>query len=151
VKLSRRPRKSTGSAITETAAGLCAIIPILFILIDVSALVLAQTANDQMSKQCCRAAATQPYNAGSAAAQTALADYPVNGLVVKQGPCLVTYPTQDTVRAQTTIKCNLPVPVPLGGPSSANFVAFATMPLVGAMPTNTDNPISQNNGPTAGP
>jgi Flp pilus assembly protein TadG len=131
-------RKKRGSGIIETAAGLILVIPVLFILIDVAALIVAQTANDQLAKQCARAAAEQPVGQGQGNANTAYADFANSGLVQKDpGGPVVTYggvSPNDTVTATTTITVKLPVPVPLGGPATQKFVAFATEPVVGQMP-----------------
>jgi hypothetical protein len=47
-----------------------------------------------------------------------------------------TYSTDgtQTVTCTTTIKCNLPVPIPFGGPSFVNFIARDTEPVVGVLP-----------------
>jgi hypothetical protein len=128
-------RKRLGSCIVETAAGLIFLIPVLFILIDASALVVAQTSNDMLAKQCARAAAEMPSGAGTAAATNAYTNFADSGMVVKIGGApLVTYPTVDTVMVTTTIQCNLPVPVPFGGPASQIFKAFSTEPVVGQLP-----------------
>ncbi len=66
---SRKTKRSLGSGIIETAVGLILVIPVLLGLIDVAALVLAQTANDALAKQCARAAAEQSAPNGDPNAQ----------------------------------------------------------------------------------
>src|ERR1700684_3663272 len=78
-------RKKRGSGIIETAAGLILVIPVLFVLIDIAALIVAQTANDQLAKECARAAAEQPVGMGQANANTAYANFANSGLVTKSG------------------------------------------------------------------
>ncbi len=131
-------RNRRGSGIIETAAGLCIVIPVLFCLIDIAAVIVAQTANDQLSKECARAAAEQAVGAGQSSANTAYANFANSGLVVKDpGGPIVTYggiAPNDTVTATTNITCKLPIPVPFGGPATQKFTAFATEPVVGQMP-----------------
>jgi len=76
-------RKRSGSCIVETAAGLIFLIPVMFILIDVSALVVAQTSNDMLAKQCARAAAEMPFGAGAGAATNAYNNFANSTMVTK--------------------------------------------------------------------
>ncbi len=134
-----RQRRKSGSSIVETACGLILLIPVLLILLDVAALVLSQTANDALAKQCARAAADEPSTAPAtnplmtSAAQDAYNHYPDNSMVKK-----VRFTVNDngdgTVTANTWINCILPVPVPFGGPSQTQFQAFSTEPIVGQLP-----------------
>jgi len=129
-------RNSRGSGLIETAAGLFILVPVLLILIDVAALVLAQTANDQLAKHCARAAAELPTGAGGGAATTAYNNYVDNRLCTKSGMAIAYGGTAaaPTVTVTTTILCTLPVPVPLGGPATQIFKAFSTEPVVGQIP-----------------
>ncbi|HEY9774963.1 MAG TPA: hypothetical protein V6C81_14460 [Planktothrix sp.] len=128
-------RKRSGSCIVETAAGLFVLVPVMLVLIDISALVVAQTSNDMLAKQCARAAAEMPSYQGTSAAQNAYANFLDNALVTKSANPQINYPTSDTVTVTTTITCRLPVPVPFGGPSQQIFQAFSTEPVVGQLPT----------------
>jgi hypothetical protein len=133
--LSRRTKR--GSGIVETAAGLILVIPVLLCLLDVAALVIAQTANDALAKQCARAGAEQPLDQGlvTAAATTAYTRFADSSLVQKSN--LLVKPLDNanqTVTCETTIVCKLPVPVPFGGPATQTFVATATEPVVGQAP-----------------
>jgi len=138
---SRKKRKS-GSGIVETAAGLIVLIPVLLILVDVAALVMSQTANDALAKQCARAAADEPSISGSTnplmvtAATDAYNHYPDSYMVKKSGAGPTVKDNGDgTVTVNTTITCTLPVPVPFSGIASTNFQAFSTEPIVGELPT----------------
>jgi Flp pilus assembly protein TadG len=140
-----RQRKKSGSGIIETAAGLMILIPVLLILVDIAALVLAQTANDALAKQCARAAADLPSTAPTTnpamitAATNAYGNYANNTIVTKgaNGNTLTVVDNGDgTVTVKTWITCTLPVPVPLGGPSGTTFEAFSTEPIVGQLPSN---------------
>jgi hypothetical protein len=130
-------RAKRGSGLVETAAGLVLVIPVLFCLIDVAALVLTQTANDSLAKQCARAAAEQPNVPVQlqAAADVAFSHYSDTTLMRKVS-CVATAladPT-DTVRVDTVVICKLPVPVPFGGPSQQTFAAYSVEPIVGQAP-----------------
>jgi Flp pilus assembly protein TadG len=144
-------RRSSGSGLVETAAGLILVIPVLLALLDVAALVLAQTANDTLAKKCARAAATVPETGTQAQLDTAVNEvfneYADSSLIQKVSaatsrnpasstapPAGVTLPP-DSVRCDVVVKCKLPVPVPFGGPSSQNFQAYAVEPIV-AQPPN---------------
>jgi Flp pilus assembly protein TadG len=136
----QRQRKNRGSGLVETAAGLILVIPVLLCLIDVAALVLTQTANDALAKQCARAAAEapiQPPGGAQAAADGAFAHYADTTLMQKVScvatPSSGTDPT-DTVRVDTVVICKLPVPIPFGGPATQQFQAFSVEPVVGQAP-----------------
>ena len=133
----RKTKRSLGSGIVETAVGLILVIPVLLCLVDVAALVLAQTANDSLAKQCARAAAEQIAGSGDPNAQVAFNGYPNSSLITKQS-CITVYPPPSggnvTVQCTTTILCTLPVPIPFGGPASQVFAARAIEPVVGQMP-----------------
>jgi Flp pilus assembly protein TadG len=130
-----RIRDRKGSSIVETAAGLILLIPIVLFLVDVAAMVVAQTENDKLAKACARAAAEYPSNSGTAsnAANLVYTNQKDSTLLTKQsltGPTAVA----GMVTCQTNIKCNLPVPVPFIGTPSVLFSAKATEPVVGELP-----------------
>jgi Flp pilus assembly protein TadG len=130
-------RRERGSSLVETTVGLIVLIPIVLFLIDVGAVVIAQTENDKLAKACARAAAEQPtVPAGGQAtsANVVMANQAVSTLLQPQGNPVTTNPSPGLVRCMTTIKCTLPVPVPLGGPASITFNAVDTEPVVGELP-----------------
>jgi len=130
-------RGKKGSSLVETTVGLIVLIPVVLALIDVAALVIAQTENDKLAKACARAAAEQPtVPAGgqAASANLVMANQSVSTLLQPQGNPVTDNPSPGLVRCTTTIKCNLPVPVPLGGPSFINFIAVDIEPVVGELP-----------------
>jgi hypothetical protein len=63
-----------------------------------------------------------------------MANQAVSTLLQPQGNPVTTNPSPGLVRCMTTIKCTLPVPVPLGGPASITFNAVDTEPVVGELP-----------------
>lgn len=133
--MSVRTRKTKGSSIVETAAGLILLIPIVLFLVDVAAMVVAQTENDKLAKACARAAAEFP-SSNSGGQNTA-----AMGVYNNQKRSNLLTPTAfalnssgGLVTCNTTITCTLPVPVPFLGNSSVAFNAKATEPIVGELP-----------------
>jgi hypothetical protein len=115
---SKRSSKALkGSAITETAVGLFVLMPIFLILVDIIALVIGQTINDDIAKNAARYAA-QGSNATSA--QT-LAETYMSGCAYTGPSGLVTGAhivgivnwTNSTTKVITEVTINLPIAVPL--------------------------------------
>lgn len=146
--MSVKARKTKGSSIVETAAGLILLIPIVLFLVDVAAMVVAQTENDKLAKACARAAAEFPQGDARAvsAAQGVYNGQRASNLLSPIGfgapggnPPLPSGTPSYTagaglVTCQTTIVCTLPVPVPFVGTPSVTFNAKATEPIVGELP-----------------
>ncbi len=136
--------RASASSIAESMAGLLLIIPLSLLFIDLAALVLAQTANDALSKEAARSAAqtqigpnetlTQAQADAQAAVQTVITNFRASKLMTVTG--YTTNYTADTVTVQTSITCTLPIPLPFIGIKSQNFVAQATEPVVGNLPSN---------------
>ena len=134
----RRAQNEKGASIAEAVTGLVVLIPIVLIIIDISAIVLAQTANDDLAKHAARAAAGQSsYALRSAAATAVVSNYP--GGSMTSSPTLVAYSESNNaqqVTVRTSIICNLPVQVPFGGLKQQQFVAFDTEPIVSGLATS---------------
>ncbi len=132
-------RRRKGSSIVETAAGLILLIPIVLFLVDVAAMVVAQTENDKLAKACARAAAEYPQGAlATAAAQSVYTNQKSSNLLTKAAFSAASgsplYLNPGMVTCKTTITCTLPVPVPFIGNSAVAFNAQATEPIVGELP-----------------
>ncbi len=131
-----RHNRKRAATLAETMAGLILVIPVVLFLIDVVALVIAQTANDALAKHCARAAAGGKDNAeANSAAQAVIAAFSDNFIVsgaqlVPGSSCKAWSNTQVTCVTQVT--CTLPVPIP--GHSTQIFQADATEPVVGVLP-----------------
>ncbi len=129
-----RHRNSRGSGLVETLVGCIFIIPVVLFLIDCSSVVIGQTANDALAKQCARAAAECTDAAsGTAAANAIIAQY------TSANPGLVTAPTctivdlagnWSDVQANTTYTINMPVPIPFQGDNHMTFQARSVEPVV---------------------
>ncbi|MFN8656102.1 MAG: hypothetical protein U0105_07165 [Candidatus Obscuribacterales bacterium] len=140
MKTSKRLRR--GQSIVETVVGIIFLIPIVLFLLDVSVLVMAQTANDNLAKSAARAAAsatpgpgqTGTSSAGQAAAQRVLNNFATSSIITSK-----TMPTFDydmstgNVTVGTQIVVRPPVVFP--GFSQFNFNARATEPIVSIPPT----------------
>jgi Flp pilus assembly protein TadG len=154
IKLKCLRSGKNGSAIIETLAGLFILIPVFLLLIDIIALVIAQSINDDIAKQAARYAAQAPavYNsdgsvnttsmqsAALAAANQYLEQNCTNytgssGIVSNAEVISCTFDPVNGIQIITQIKCDLPVAVPFGGPSSTTFRAQFTEAPVDIQPT----------------
>jgi hypothetical protein len=130
-------RANRGGTLVETVAGLCILIPIVLFLIDVTACVICQTANDALAKHAARAAcdaSTQPL--GRAAANQVITSYKAGNPSLTADATLVscTYNSAgDIVTCTTQVICHLPVPVPFINQTQQVFQAIDSEPVVGAL------------------
>ena len=145
--LSRR----TGSVMFETVAGCFILLPVFLLLIDIIALVLAQSINDDLAKQAARRAGQvvilSDVGTMNSVAQTTAQTYieedtsysnPNKSLACNAEATSAVCTNTATgwqVQVITNVTCYLPVPVPFGGPSSTVFQAQFTAPIV-SIPSN---------------
>jgi uncharacterized protein (UPF0333 family) len=131
-------RTNRGGTLVETVAGLCILIPIVLFLIDVSACVICQTANDALAKHAARAACDQSAPAlGQAAANQVVAAYKAGNPGLTSNATLIGCSYNgagDIVTCTTQVVCNLPVPVPFTNQTTQAFVAIDSEPVVGTLP-----------------
>jgi Flp pilus assembly protein TadG len=140
--------RKKGSSIVETAAGLIVLIPIFLFLIDAASVIVAQTSNDALCKQCARAAAEcSDVASGTAAAQAIINNYNLgtaNKLTTSSAnpaTCTVVgLPDAQgnqwqNVQCNTMITVNMPVPVPFTNLNNLKFQAQSVEPVVSAMAT----------------
>jgi Flp pilus assembly protein TadG len=131
----RRTRITKGAALTETAAGLIFLIPVVLFLIDAGALVMCQISNDALAKHAARAAAELPTGTGTGAAANVVANFAAGNTTLCKNATLVSCNyLGNVVTVETRITCQLPCPIPLGGPSSQVFDAKDAEPVVGDPP-----------------
>lgn len=133
-KGTRRTNGTRGTSIVETLAGLFVLIPVVLFLVDVAALVLAQTANDHFAKSAARAAAeTATAAQATLAVQQVQANFPSSSICSNPTIDNLMYDTPPgRVTVITRIRCNLPVVVPGVNPFQ-DFVSDATEPVVGRL------------------
>ena len=150
-----RTKNRRGGALAETAAGLFILLPVFLLLVDVISLVIAQSINDDLAKQSARAASltgmsylpgtttpdpkTMQNNANAAVQQYLSETQYINntqGLVCDVNWTCTFNATTGQVQVITTIRCNLPIPVPFGGPSYTVFQAQAVEPITGIQPSS---------------
>ncbi|MBX9685613.1 MAG: hypothetical protein K2X27_02860 [Candidatus Obscuribacterales bacterium] len=148
-----------GQSIIETVVGIIFLVPIVLFLFDVAVLVLCNTANDNLAKSCCRAAASAvdtATNTGTADkaydAANAIADsFAVSSIIEKPGASFLTGfsyndgtvtpkgtpPDPPAATGQvicvTTMRVKVPVPFPFI-PSQVDFQAKDVEPIVSIAP-----------------
>jgi hypothetical protein len=139
---SRVQERSRGSSLIETVVGLTVIIPILLVLVDCAAVVIAQTSNDALCKHAARAAAECATYAdvgttigGNTAAKNVIQQYNSgNPSLTTNAQCTVTplpdAATWQNVRVNTTLTAVLPVPVPFTNMTNFTFQAQSQEPVV---------------------
>jgi hypothetical protein len=105
--------RDIGQSLVEVAVGMLVLVPVALFLLDVGALVLAQTSNDTLAKNAARAAAEQPDEAKAKAASKDVVDKFGLSTIVSERPTLeMTYNNGQDVIVRTTMKVKLIVPVP---------------------------------------
>jgi Flp pilus assembly protein TadG len=153
IKIQPRKPGIKGSALIETLAGLFILLPVFFLLVDVIALVIAQSVNDDLAKQAARYAVQVPaqYNTNgtinTSAMQTAATNAATNyidqqlgyvgstGLICQATLVSCNFDPVNGAQVVTQIRCNLPIPVPFGGPSYTDFKAQFTYSPINVQPT----------------
>lgn len=93
-------RRSHAQSIVETVVGLLFLVPIVLFLLDMAVIVLANMANDNLAKTCCRAAASATdtsvtpnvgtYNAANTAATQAASGFASSAIINPQGASFLT-------------------------------------------------------------
>lgn len=155
VEYSRRKSNMRGrraQSIIETVVGIIFLIPIVLFLFDVAVLVLASSANDNLAKSACRAAASAVGGtgqgtpaAGLAAAEAVCNNFAVSTIIRRPGASFLTdfsynggtlRGTATSQGGQVTVITTMDVRVPVSFPflSSANFRAQAVEPIVSISP-----------------
>jgi Flp pilus assembly protein TadG len=131
----QRNGRVRGSSIVESLAGLLLLIPMALLFVDLAALVLAQTANDALAKQAARSAAqTTNLTDATAAVTVVIQNFRQSKLMTVTSTSIPTF--ADSVTVKTFITCTLPIPLPFVGITYQNFVASATEPVVGNLPSS---------------
>lgn len=119
-----------GVSLIEAALGSLILIPIALLIVDLIAIVIANSMNDTAVKNCARAGANQPDGAlANQAAEKALATFQKSGIVKSLSLAGLDYAPGETCTATTVMEVNLPVPLP--GFSNMTFNGKATEPIVG--------------------
>lgn len=133
---SKRTRKShNGSAITETAVGALVLMPIFLILVDLIALVVGQTINDDIAKNAARYAAQgSDSNSANTLAQNYINSTPYQGgagFLVTSAQIISFNWTPVETKVVTEITIKLPIGVPLLNIRDQNMQSQATFPSIG--------------------
>lgn len=127
-------RNQKGQVFIEVVCGMMLVlVPIALAALDITVLVLGNSANDSLAKSCARAAANEK-NSGNAlsAAEQVVSRFPASALVEKVvlNTSQFNYSTNQNVTVETVVTVRMPVPVPLVE-QKIDFRARATEPVVG--------------------
>ena len=125
-------RRNNGQGLVEVLAGaICFLIPISLAAVDLTTVVLVNSANDHLVKNCARAAADQgDQSKAQEAAQKCISKFSKSAVIVEVAlDGAVDYKDDDQVAVKTIMTIKLPV----GG--TVQFHAQAVEPLV-AKPSN---------------
>lgn len=129
-------RKSCGQGLAEAVAAAIILIPLAFCLLDLIVLIVANSTNDTLAKNCARAAANQDSQVKALdAAQKSISSFHPSTIVSADSLQLSGFnydSTKGYVTAQTTMKVHLPMPFP--GYSDMTFQALASEPIVNFTP-----------------
>ncbi|MDZ4835175.1 MAG: hypothetical protein SGJ27_15470 [Candidatus Melainabacteria bacterium] len=137
-------RNQKGQVFIEVLCGMFILIPIALAALDMMVLVLGNSANDSLAKNCARAAANeQSADKAKQAAMQVINEFPASPLVEKVvlDQSKMTYDAKEEVTVETIITVRIPVVFP-AMPSTMDFRARATEPVVGvsAAPDQTLSP-----------
>ncbi len=129
----RNTRNQKGQCFVEVICGMFILIPIALLALDLGVLVLGNSANDSLAKNCARAAANaQSQDTAKDAAVKVVNDFPSSPLIekVELDTSKLMYDAKETVTTETVITVHLPVTLP-GTVERIAFRARATEPVVG--------------------
>ncbi|MBX9670507.1 MAG: hypothetical protein K2X93_23095 [Candidatus Obscuribacterales bacterium] len=129
----RNTRNQKGQCFVEVICGMFILIPMALCALDLGVLVLGNSANDSLAKNCARAAANaQSQETAKAAAVKVITAFPSSPLIekVELDTSKLNYDEKETVTTETIITVRLPVTLP-GTVERIAFRARATEPVVG--------------------
>lgn len=135
-------RRRRGQSIIETVVGIIFLIPLVLFLLDVSVLVMAQTANDNLAKSAARAAASATngpgglgnQGVGRAAADRVVADFALSSIITSKQIGDFQYDTSSPGNVIVETRIDVRPPVTFPGFAVFNFRARATEPIVALPP-----------------
>lgn len=138
-------RNPKGQVFIEVLCGMFVLIPIALAALDLMVLVLGNSANDSLAKNCARAAANEQSEANAkTAAEQVISHFPSSPLIEKVilDESKLTYDSKENVTTETVITVRMPVAFP-GMEPKIDFRARATEPVVGvsASPDQTLSPL----------
>ncbi len=127
-------RSTNGQVYIEVLCGIMILIPIALFGLDLIVLVLANSANDSLAKDCARAAANAQGSGGALTAAKQIVDqFPASPLIEKvilDDSKLSFNTSAGAVVVETEMTVRIPVTLP-GTISSMKFRARASEPVVG--------------------
>ncbi len=136
VKFARSSRSGRGQGLIEAVAAAIVLIPLALCLMDLMVLVIANSMNDTLVKNCARAAANQATEGDALlAAQKSIKSFHASAIVNQDSLLLSGFnydSKKGSVTAQTTMQVHLPMPFP--GYSDMTFRAQDVEPIVNFQP-----------------
>lgn len=129
--------KRKGSAIFETCVGISLLLPVFFLLVDIIAMVLSQSINDDLAKQAAYYEGSQTANDAASspnAADTYINGTPyantTNGWIRNAQVIKVNWAADNSnVQVITQVTCYLPIAMPPFVPATFNFQSQFTAPI----------------------
>jgi hypothetical protein len=129
----RKGRNQKGQVFVEVLCGMFILIPIALFALDLIVLVLGNSANDSLAKNCARAAANEQTSAkAKEAAQQVVSHFPTSPLIekVELDTSKMDFNSKANVTTETIVTVRIPITLP-GTISKIAFRARATEPVVG--------------------
>jgi hypothetical protein len=126
-------RNSKGQVFVEVLCGMFILIPIALLALDLIVLILGNSANDSLAKNCARAAANQQTaEKAQDAAQQVVKDFPFSPLIekVELDTSKLKFDSKENVTTETVLTVRIPITLP-GTKQKIAFRARATEPVVG--------------------
>lgn len=125
-------RRSTGgTSLIETLCGAMFMIPIMLFAVDLSAIVLANEANDHLAKDAARSAANQlDKSKAKTAADTTVKNFRKSGLVTNIDLDGFDYEDKTGGEVTVTTKMTVTLPAPFPGFTNREFLARSVEPIV---------------------
>lgn len=131
----RHHRNRKGTSLIESLCGAMFLIPIMLFAVDLSAIVLANQANDHLAKDAARAAANQlTQDKAKEAANKTLNNFNKSNMITALNLDECAYDSSSTGEVTVTTNMTVNLPVPFPGFASRKFVARSVEPIV-ATPT----------------
>lgn len=128
---SGKARNKRGQVFVEVLCGMFILIPIALFGLDLIVLILGNSANDSLAKNCARAAANAQSSAkAQAAAEQVISHFPASSLIEKVELQNVNFDSKENVTVESEITVRIPITLP-GTKTKVAFKARATEPVVG--------------------
>jgi len=123
-----KTKSRRGSGLVECVVGAMVLVPIALCLVDLTAIIMANSVNDTCVKNMARAAANQEAADAFPAAQNSLSSFKPSSIITSIKIDVFDYQAGQSVKVSTRMIVHLPVPFP--GYSDLTYVAEDVEPIV---------------------